>query len=600
MFLAFGLATAIAVADDDTKLPPRAPAGTVLACYSDNVAASCAAFKGTDLGAAWTGDKFLPLAVALRADDRAAPFHLRPMFGFDWSDLELVGDAGGLFVFPIDDGIGMAWIFTGAVEADGDPPDCLAKAEKYFTDKGYGRAISDHGAAKLTTYKAPKGSDRAAFVADGLYGVASSPAAAKAVLDVEAEKSLASIDIFAKAAPPLDKAPEESSIHFFVQPIGLWELIRHDNLPAGPNARDPLASAKRMGLSDIQAIRGVLDLRPDDPHQMRIQAFMLAPRLNKVDKKTFTYHMGMGLLDMVPVPMPHLPDWVAENSVSVSSWGWDFPLAMKAFGHLFDDHQMPGQGGAGLWDDTLNALMEDPEQPSIDVRADLFKRLGPEGLAVRVKDDDAKPDSLSFVYSFACRDTDKVVEKVFGPYYKGDKEIDHAKVRDHDVWTSPEGRSLLIAGEGESLATIRSLAVGGGRLQFSDSPELMASAVSGDKAKAPLVDRPLWKDYLAWLDREEGMTTAYRSLARLDALAGPGYELAHKDGVLKDDETVTSRLWRYVLFGTANRGADLPHKAVPAFAKWGDALAPSGLLLSKTDDGWIVKFSTFSAAPGAK
>ena len=84
------------------------------------------------------------------------------------------------------------------------------------------------------------------------------------------------------------------------------------------------------------------------------------------------------------------------------------------------------------------------------------------------------------------------------------------------------------------------------------------------------------------------------------ATAGPGYELAHADGVLNADETVSSRLWRYVLFGTADRGADLPHKAVPAFAKWSDALAPSGLLLSKTDDGWSAKFSTLSAGGGAK
>jgi hypothetical protein len=622
VFLGLSLAAALLAADGAPTLPRRVPASTVLACYADRASAVCEAFQRTDLGAAWTGPDFVPLTDALKKADRPAPLHLRPMFGFDWVDLVQVGDESGLFVFRLDDGdMGMAWVFAGEADPKGALPACIDAADKYFAGRDFAKAKKDHGKATLITYKSPKGSDRAAFVAEGFYGVANSPAAAIAVLDVVDDSSLASAKEFKSSEPALGKAPEESDLRFYVRPLPLWQLVRRRDLPAGAGARDTLATAQRMGLADIQAIRGVIALDSGDTGQVQLEARMFAPRLEPVkkdeekgdaakegaDEKTFTYQKAMGMFDMVPLAKPHLPAWVPADALSVTTWGWDFPEAMKAFGYLFDEASDPGSGGSETWDWTLDGLKEKlPETPGIDVREDLFKRLGPEMIAVTLPEADAKggdeepPPSRSFVYSFAARESDQIVEKVFAPYYEGDKEVGHAEVNGHDVWNSPKDKSLFIAGDWKSLATIRSLAVGDGRVMFSNDPEAVQAAIAPGGDKASMVESALWKEFIAWLDREEGMSTAFRSLARFDATAGPGYELAHADGVLKADETVSSRLWRYVLFGTADRGADLPHKAVPAFAKWSDALAPSGLLLSKTDDGWIVKFSTLSAGGGAK
>ena len=362
--LGFMLLSGIASAQELTGVVQHVPVDACLALASGDVGQTCSQFQQSNLGELITGPVFRPLIEELRRRHLGGPLNLRPVVGFDWQELEELHQPGGLFLFPLpDDELGLAWIFDGAPSTGDASP--LAASAKYFGEQGFrGENVIRQGASwTILTPPASKKDEtpRVLFAARGFYGVTNSPAAAEAILAVAVGESLAD-DPTWKDAPVGTAASQQSGdVRLSVRPMPLWDLVRKarpepegsaTQESTGEPERDPLESAKHLGLDGIQAIVGKLTFPTTGNRDWELSIRLITPR---------PYTKALRLLDMQPGPMPQLPDYIAANATSATFWRWDFPTAMKGFGNLFDEANEPGPDGVGLFEDMLDGLRDDPE-----------------------------------------------------------------------------------------------------------------------------------------------------------------------------------------------------------------------------------------------
>jgi hypothetical protein len=607
------------VASATQALAERFPADARLALFSDNLASTCEAFRATRLGETLCGAEFTPLLEELKRLDRSTPLFLRPAFGLDWSDLAEVAGPGGLAVFPLADGsMGTAIIF-----ADGDPgqpaSQLLIAASRYFTEKGFRPKELRHQGDRMTLFEPPAADKttpktaRVSFVASGLCGIANSQAAAEAILSLTREGSLATEPAFTKSLGSVDKGPQRASdATFFLRPIELWELARSSDpkraqaeaekaqkpkkQPPEGDAKaadekteepDPIETSRRLGLGGVQVVAGQLRFAAAEPCEWELVAQLAVPG---------PYEGALRMLELKPEPFAGPPPWLAADVTRVWRWRWDFAEAMKGFGNLFDEANQPGPDGAGLFEDMLDGLRDDPEGVMVDLRHDLFEHLGPDMLFAsdeRGARTESQPDGERTLYLAAVRDA-AVVEDALARFYKGDDRVEHTRVGAFDVWTVPEGSSLFVEGESDSVVTVRALAVGGRQLFFGTDVDMLKGAIEMADDSPRLRDDGSWSRLLAWITGQAGPNLALWALTRLDCALAPSYTLATKNDPKAVDDLASS-LWRVLLFGSVDRKTDAPYAIVPAFDRLRAALPRAGAFVSKSDGGWAIRLGALAS-----
>jgi hypothetical protein len=591
-------------ADAKRDFADRVPADTCLAVFSDDVGGTCDAFQKTGLGQSLCGADFAPLIKELDRLDLASPLRMRPVFGFNWNDLATVREPGGLVIFPLEDGsLGAAWLFTPAKPV-GQLPACLVAATNYFKQKGYRESTVDRAIARLTVLHPPEKRKtdwaRVLFVANEFYGVANSPQAADAFLNVKAEQSLATQAAYkSQVLASAGENPSTSDARFCIRPLELQELVERSQPPADDKQKpgdrkgstktdsertkeDLRARAHRLGWDALRFVAGRISFSAAAPCQWQIEAAVDAPG---------PYRGAMRLLELKPGPFSNLPPWLPADVVSVATWRWNVPQAMKGFGSLYDEANEPGPDGEGMFEDMLDGLRDDPEGVQVDLRRDLFDRLEPDMLRIAAEgksDASHKRNSWRWLYVASVRDLE-AVKGALVRFYKDDKKVTHVKTDHFDVWTVEEGASLFVEGESDSLVTVRALALGEGRLFFSTDVDLLDSAIHPQGDAPHLKDDVAWTRVLEWIKGQENDKAAFRSLTRLDRVMAPSYRLATSDKPV-DSDNLGARLWRLLLYGNIKSVADLPHAKAPAFDSLRSALPPSGIVVARSADGWTVRF----------
>jgi hypothetical protein len=596
----------LAQAQDVSSVARHAPANTCFAAAGGDVAQTCEAFQKTRLGHSLCGPDFVPLIDELRRREMAGPLTLRPAVGFDWSDLAQVHDAGGMFVFPVGETeLGVAWIFSGTSSVESPGP--LAAAQKYFSAKGFGRSSGRYKGADLTVFK-PSGkkqgdSPRVLFVGQGFYGITNSPQAAQVLFAVQPARSLAAESVWQQANQASGTAPAVGDATVMVRPMELWELLRRSGdakKPAKPEKpavaspgdketkdRDPLESARQLGFEGVQALAGRVSFLADSDRDWQLQAHLIIPS---------PFAKVLRLLELRQGPMPELPDWIAADVTTASLARWDFPLAVKGFGNLFDEANEPGPDGVGLFEDMLDGLRDDPEGVQVDLRRDVFAQLGPDLLAVtdrRGERSKEQPQGERTLYVTPVRDIDRVTDALTR-FYRGDKRVEHLRSGNYQVWTVPEGNSLFVEGESDSVVSVRALAIGEGQMLFGTDIGLLGSAIAASPSGPRLEDDAslgrLWRS----VKERHGDAGALWGLARLDQVLEPAY-LQATSAEKGESQSLIAGLWRMLLFGTADQEADVPTAAAPQFDRLRSALPPSATVLSRTPDGFSITLGALGA-----
>ncbi len=268
-----------ALADARTRFSRHLPEGTSFAAFSEDIAGTCAAFQKMGIGEALCGQAFTPLRSELAKQEQASALYLRPVFGFDWSDLENVHEPGGIAVFGLADGAtGVAWLFAPETPAEKTPA-CLIAAGRYFDQAKYKRELVEHQGSKLAVYRRSETADEGAssqpatavlFRTADAYGVANSLAAAQAVLRAVKEASSQPGNAGTPRAEWLTDAPgSAANVSLFIRPFALWDLLTRqpdgsvDSKKEGSaiedgTAESPNVRAERLGYASVSTVRGML------------------------------------------------------------------------------------------------------------------------------------------------------------------------------------------------------------------------------------------------------------------------------------------------------------------------------------------------------
>jgi len=592
-------------ADSADSLLDHMPGHACLAAYSGDVAATCADFQKIAVGKALGGADFVPLIKELERLNWASPLHLRPAFGFDWSDLAAVAEPGGIVIFRLADGeAGAAWVFVSESPLDKSPA-IIATAHKFFTSRGYRATTEKHPQGTLTLLSpqnSQTGLPRALFVGRGFYGAANSKAAAEAIMNVTPANSLAQQAGFKELAPTdkNDGQASASDVNFRARPLELYELLKRSQAQTADAKKSQEATRRadneehstkmqRLGFDSLDAVAGRVRFTPGEPLEWQVDSGVHAPG---------PYRGILRLLALEPGPMPETPAWVRPDAVGLAMWRWNFVQAMKGFGSLYDETNEPGPDGEGMFEDMLDALRDDPEGVHVDLRKDVFEQVLPEMLRVSAASSPVaadEPPALQSLFVAPVRDEAKVRE-TFARFYKDDAKVRRNRQGDFDVWSVDKRGSLFVEGESDSLVTVRALAVGAGKLFFSTDTDLLTSALKPNDGPA-FGDDPAWSRLLDDIKAHQDATTAFRSLSRLGRALERSYHVATAQEPAEKDP-IGARLWRLLLFGRNQASAELPQALAPKYDRLRDALPPAAALASRTDSGWKLRLVVL--APGSE
>ncbi len=582
LLLSLVCSRARAEAQSPTDVAEHLPAAASLVLYSADIGATCAEFQETRLGGVLTGNAFRPLVDRLRKDHQGGPLNLQPIFGFDWRELQSVHQGAALIVFPLQDGTAArACVFAG--EASEDPAAPLPVATAYFSSRGFVRSESGRGDMAVATFSPPASRkderSRVLFRGPGFYGVADSPAAADLLLAVKPPDSLSASDLWQQVTRQTAPPARPGDLKVLLRPFEFWEQSRRSNPPVEkseetyPDVPDSLASSKQVGFDGIQAVVGHVTFPASAGRDWEISARLVVSQ---------PYEKAMRLFELRSGAVPEIPELIGSEVTSASFWRWDFPLAMQGFGSMFDEANEPGPDGVGLFEDMLDGLRDDPEGVRVDLRREVFANLGPEIWSVtdragpKTKE---QPHGDRALYRTTVREQAKVGDAL-KRFYAGDDRVAYQRSGEFDLWTVPEGASLFVEGESESVISVRALALGEGMLLFSTDPDQLREALNGAAGK-PLKDDPAWRGL--WESVGEGDAGLW-GLARLDETMAPEYAAATQ-AELAEDASAMAAMWRVLLFGALNKQTKPPVDVAPAFDKVQPGLSRTGTRIVPVDGG---------------
>lgn len=603
LWLPINCSSGSAAGADD--LVARLPLNSQLVLVTDDLHATCQAMQKTDLGAKICGKEFAPLVAALRKADRAAPLYIRPWFGLDWPDLATHRGPATLTVFTQTDGApAIALVFAGAPNSPQSQAILKSASEYLAGNKWTSKKWAKQGGT-FTTFESPEG-NRAIqrltwFEGDAIFGIATTDLAATTIVAAPASATLDQTS----ARKHLSSAAERSSsaeVRLFAQPLPLWNALRKMR-GTKPQGRDYLITAQRLGLSGIPEVGGRFAFDQNES-QFESTFELIATR---------PYLKAMRALKMKPGPMMPLPVWIDDRAERVTMWRWDFAEAIRAIGSVFDEISYPGPDGDGLFDQMIESLATDPEGPKIDLRKDLFPLLGPhftEATFELTASPGELPQSVTLTEVECVKD--KQVAAILKSYVAGDAEVKAEKIAGYDVWSTDDDGALFAAGESKAAMTIRCVAVGHGRAIFGTRRKVLTDTLKLLPEGAPvrLSQTNDWKNFDAWRKKVDQKSTSLRSWSKPDRWS-ESYKLASQPVPAKsnrpqapanaaskpvDDEAPAIKLWRLILFGSAEHSSDLPYAAAPSFDTWKKSLHPTGIVMSRTDKGWKIELSSLPLA----
>jgi hypothetical protein len=404
--------------------------------------------------------------------------------------------------------------------------------------------------------------------------------------------------------------PKPGDVTIYARPFELWELLDHarqdakkkePQAPAPPSTEkegeSDIAAARRLGMSALEALCVRVDFQAAAPCEWTARASFTAKR---------PYEGAMRILELRPGPLAELPEWARPDAVTAGAWRWEFPLAMKGFGNVFDEANEPGPDGAGLFEDLLDGLRDDPEGVQIDLRKDLFEHLGPQMQSVsddKGKKVDRSGDTRRWIYVAQVRNMAKATETLT-KYYRDDERVHHERKGEYEVWTVGEGASLFVEGESDSLVTVRGLALGQDRLLIATDIDFLNTAIApGGDAPKLLADSD-WSRLWDWTKTEMTKTTALASLVRIDDVLEASYRKATAEPTEKESageprsrrDTLGERMWRRLLFGASEASKEVPRSLAPNFEQIRSAFPRGGSVMSEAKDGWDIRFGALGAA----
>lgn len=426
--------------------------------------------------------------------------------------------------------------------------------------------------------------------------------------------SLATVPSFATVMERCGKGVPATAtpVRWFVDPLAYMAADRR-TFPPSRNKKGPdyVAILRRQGFDAVKGAGGYLffgdgkvDLRHNTLIHAPVQNGGSADGPDRFEKSARMLRFP-NAAELAPAP------WVPGTAGSWLSLQWDIANAFDSMQPLVDDVV----GEAGVFEDVIASLQEDPDGPQIDVRNDLIKHLGKRCAVASDHETPIDPDCERMLIAIETTNPDAAAT-VIAKGMASESDVRKVDAGGHVIWETvkaapPEKPSATL--EGDDGATRRrarqrereendtvwpnlSVAVAHGNIFLASHRDFLervltnppASAIAGDGGYREVADE---------LQRLLGGEWALTSFGRTEKMVRPAYELL-RAGRLPESRSLAGTLLRRFLEGEQPQGGktrgegDSPRKqrvdgsSLPEFEQIRRYFGVNGTSMQTTPDGW--------------
>ncbi|MFM8415578.1 MAG: hypothetical protein ACKOCX_12745 [Planctomycetota bacterium] len=434
-----------------------------------------------------------------------------------------------------------------------------------------------------------------------------------AVLDKGRADSLATLPAFKaveeRSAPAVPAAA--APLRWFVQPLPFAAAWREANPPRekrkGP---DYVAILGRQGFDAIQAAGGVL-VFSEGAHSLRHHSFIYAPAPAGVDPESEDRFKLAARMLRFPVSTEIAPpDWVPADLGGWTTLQWDLQTAFTVAETLVDDVV----GDAGVYDDVIASLKEDPDGPQIDVEQDLVACLGKRITLISGHVEPLGVDADRIVIAIECADESRVAATI-AKVMNADGDMQKIELGGQVAWElidrshaipkleveTPGGavthaddedegarRRQRLREKEEKLLPHSTVTVARGHLLIASHRDILERVLTAEGGGDRMAATADYKAVMAEVARFAPAAAAARSFGREDISVRPTYELL-RQGSMPKAQSVFGQLLNGLL-GDGKPGSVREQKidgsTLPEFAVVQKYFGAVGTAFEVYPDGW--------------
>ncbi len=405
-----------------------------------------------------------------------------------------------------------------------------------------------------------------------------------------------------------------ATVRWFVDPLAYLAADRR-TYPPKKNRKGPdyVAIMRRQGFDAVNGVGGYLffgegniDLR----HNTLVHA---PPQNGQPFDSPDRFQKAARMLRFPNAAAVTPAPWVPAGSASWMSLQWDIANAFDSMQPLVDDIV----GEAGVFDDVIASLEEDPDGPQINVRGDLIRHLGSRCVVASDHVAPIDPDCERMLIAIETINPE-AASAVIAKGMASEAGVRQVDVGGHQIWetTAPvaaaETKPAADDGDAEAASRRRmrqrerqekesvwpnlSVAVAHGHIFLASHRDFLERVLASPQMSSIAEDAG-YQDVAAELKRLLGGEWALSSFGRTEKSIRPAYELL-RAGRLSESKSLAGTMLRRLLEGDAQEGGTsrdaeqtkqkVDGSTLPEFEQISRYFGVNGTSMQATPDGWYL------------
>jgi hypothetical protein len=287
-------------------------------------------------------------------------------------------------------------------------------------------------------------------------------------------------------------------------------------------------------------------------------------------------------------PQPPL-DWIPADVTEHIDIHWDLQKAVDNFGPLFDE--TVGEGDEGLWEETLQSILDDKRGPQIDLKKSLFAHLGERAVIVADVQQPVAVDSERRMLIAELKDPNAVLATL-NKYYAKDDTATKKMAGDFTYWEFEPEEEPKARAAGAAPAARSALAVAHKHLLWASHSSMLIRFLQPPANLKVLADHSQYQLVSKQIAAEMQKRNWEEICAQRHFLTREGFQTAFelaRRGELEKSDMPLGRLLSNWLEGNSRRKFD--GSKLPEFGKVQHYLQPAGSLGIREDSdtfaGWF-------------
>jgi len=405
-----------------------------------------------------------------------------------------------------------------------------------------------------------------------------------------------------------------ATVRWFVDPLAYLAADRR-TYPPKKNRKGPdyVAIMRRQGFDAVNGMGGYLffgegniDLR----HNTLVHA---PPQNGQPFDSPDRFQKAARMLRFPNAAAVTPAPWVPAGSASWMSLHWDIANAFDSMQPLVDDIV----GEAGVFDDVIASLEDDPDGPQINVRGDLIRHLGSRCVVASDHVTPIDPDCERMLIAIETINPE-AASAVIAKGMTSEAGVRQVDVGGHLIWetTAPVAAAdtKAVADDNDADAASRrrarqrerqekdsvwpnlSVAVAHGHILLASHRDFLERVLASPQMSSIAEDAG-YQEVAAELKRLLGGEWALSSFGRTEKSIRPAYELL-RAGRLSESKSLAGTMLRRLLEGDAQEGGKsrdaeqtkqkVDGSTLPEFEQISRYFGVNGTSMQATPDGWYL------------